>query len=106
MTRDPAAVTLLAPEAAIWRTQVRFLGAGTIAVATSVAGDRGRRSNYVYGAAKGGIWGLSNVLAIEGRKYNIRIWTLAPGALTRRQFHPNEAGELLGRPGHRSGVDP
>jgi len=23
------------------------------------------------------------VLAIEGRKYNIRIWTLAPGALTR-----------------------
>ena len=35
------------------------------------------------GAAKGGIWGLSNVLAIEGRKYNIRIWTLAPGALTR-----------------------
>src|SRR5439155_1656249 len=36
-----------------------------------------------YGAAKGGIWGLSNVLAIEGRKYNIRIWTLAPGALTR-----------------------
>ena len=23
------------------------------------------------------------MLAIEGRKYNIRIWTLAPGALTR-----------------------
>ena len=36
-----------------------------------------------YGAAKGGIWGLSNVLSIEGRKNNIRIWTLAPAALTR-----------------------
>jgi hypothetical protein len=28
---------------------------GTIAVITSVAGDRGRKSNYVYGAAKGGL---------------------------------------------------
>ena len=27
--------------------------------------------------------GRFNLLAIEGRKYNIRIWTLAPGALTR-----------------------
>jgi short-subunit dehydrogenase len=30
-------------------------GHGTIAVLSSVAGDRGRRSNYVYGAAKGGV---------------------------------------------------
>jgi decaprenylphospho-beta-D-erythro-pentofuranosid-2-ulose 2-reductase len=29
------------------------MGRGTIAVIGSVAGDRGRRSNYVYGAAKG-----------------------------------------------------
>ena len=28
---------------------------GTIAVISSVAGDRGRRSNYVYGAAKAGV---------------------------------------------------
>jgi decaprenylphospho-beta-D-erythro-pentofuranosid-2-ulose 2-reductase len=28
---------------------------GTIAVITSVAGERGRQSNYVYGAAKGGL---------------------------------------------------
>jgi short-subunit dehydrogenase len=28
---------------------------GCLAVITSVAGDRGRRSNYVYGAAKGGL---------------------------------------------------
>jgi decaprenylphospho-beta-D-erythro-pentofuranosid-2-ulose 2-reductase len=30
-------------------------GRGGIAVITSVAGDRGRRGNYVYGAAKGGL---------------------------------------------------
>src|SRR5690606_17735183 len=28
---------------------------GTIAVISSVAGDRGRQSNYVYGAAKAGL---------------------------------------------------
>jgi len=30
-------------------------GRGCLAVITSVAGDRGRQSNYVYGAAKGGL---------------------------------------------------
>ncbi len=30
-------------------------GSGTIAAITSVAGDRGRKSNYLYGAAKGGL---------------------------------------------------
>src|SRR5690606_17493222 len=41
--------------------------AGTIAVITSVAGDRGRQSNYAYGAAKAGLSaylsGLRNRLA-------------------------------------------
>ena len=50
---------------------------------TSTSGLIGNFGQTNYGAAKGGIWGLSNVLAIEGRKYNIRVWTLAPGALTR-----------------------
>ncbi len=42
-------------------------GQGTIAVITSVAGDRGRGTNYVYGTAKGGLSiflsGLRNRLA-------------------------------------------
>ncbi len=38
-------LTLLAP-------RLREQGHGTLAVITSVAGDRGRRSNYVYGSAK------------------------------------------------------
>ncbi len=52
---------------------------GTIAVISSVAGDRGRQSNYVYGSAKGGIsifmQGLRNRLA----GYNIQILTVKPG---------------------------
>ena len=50
---------------------------------SSTSGLIGNFGQTNYGAAKAGIWGLSNVLAIEGRQYNIRIWTLAPGALTR-----------------------
>lgn len=58
-------------------------GGGVIVNTSSTSGLIGNFGQSNYGAAKGGIWGLSNVLAIEGRKYNIRIWTLSPGALTR-----------------------
>ena len=62
---------------------MRENGGGVIANTSSTSGLIGNFGQTNYGAAKGGIWGLSNVLAIEGCKYNIRIWTLAPGALTR-----------------------
>jgi len=52
---------------------------GTLAVITSVAGDRGRQSNYVYGAAKGGLavflQGLRNRLHHAG----VSVVTLKPG---------------------------
>ena len=52
---------------------------GTIAVISSVAGDRGRQSNYIYGAAKGGVsiflQGLRNRLA----KSNVKVITIKPG---------------------------
>ncbi len=54
-------------------------GHGCIAVITSVAGDRGRQSNYVYGAAKGGLdrflEGLRNRLFQAG----VAVVTLKPG---------------------------
>lgn len=56
---------------------------GVIVNTSSTSGLIGNFGQSNYGAAKGGIWGLSNVLAIEGRRHNIRLWTLAPGALTR-----------------------
>lgn len=52
---------------------------GTIAVIGSVAGDRGRQSNYVYGAAKGMVAifleGLRNRLAKSG----VAVVTIKPG---------------------------
>ena len=68
------------------RAYVRWMrenGGGVIVNTSSTSGLIGNFGQSNYGAAKGGIWGFSNVLAIEGRKYNIRVWTLAPGALTR-----------------------
>ncbi len=54
-------------------------GAGQIAVISSVAGDRGRQSNYVYGAAKGALsiflGGLRNRLARSG----VHVLTIKPG---------------------------
>jgi decaprenylphospho-beta-D-erythro-pentofuranosid-2-ulose 2-reductase len=53
--------------------------AGTIAVISSVAGDRGRQSNYIYGSAKGGVsiflQGLRNRLAPA----NVHVLTIKPG---------------------------
>ncbi|MDY6890797.1 MAG: SDR family oxidoreductase [Pseudomonadota bacterium] len=54
-------------------------GRGVIAVISSVAGDRGRQSNYLYGAAKGMVslfaQGLRNRLA----KSNVDVVTIKPG---------------------------
>lgn len=62
---------------------MRENGGGVIVNTSSGSGLVGNFGQSNYGAAKAGIWGFSNVLAIEGRKYNIRVWTLAPSAVTR-----------------------
>ncbi len=52
---------------------------GTLAVLSSVAGERGRKSNYVYGSAKAGLTafvdGLRNRIDREG----VRVMTIKPG---------------------------
>src|ERR1700684_504278 len=52
---------------------------GTLAVISSVAGDRGRKSNYVYGASKGALnvflAGLRNRIDRDG----VHVLTLKPG---------------------------
>ena len=52
---------------------------GTIAVISSVAGDRGRRSNYVYGAAKAGVSVFLQGLRQRLRPAGVRVVTLKPG---------------------------
>ncbi|MBD9679465.1 SDR family NAD(P)-dependent oxidoreductase [Pseudomonas sp. PDM18] len=56
---------------------------GRILMTTSAAGLFGNFGQANYGAAKMALVGLMNMLAIEGRKNNIHVNTLAPMAATR-----------------------
>jgi short-subunit dehydrogenase len=52
---------------------------GTIAVISSVAGDRGRQSNYIYGSAKAMVSAFTSGLRQRLHKSNIAVVTIKPG---------------------------
>lgn len=52
---------------------------GTIAVISSVAGDRGRASNYVYGSAKAMVTTFISGLRQRLHKSNVAVVTIKPG---------------------------
>jgi len=56
---------------------------GVIINTSSTSGLNGNFGQCNYGAAKAGIAGMSRCLAIEGKKYGIRVFILAPVAHTR-----------------------
>lgn len=58
-------------------------GGGSMVLTSSTSGLYGNFGQTNYGAAKAGIYGMVRVMSIEGRKYNIRVMGLAPGAFTR-----------------------
>ena len=52
---------------------------GTLAVISSVAGDRGRQSNYVYGSAKAAVSTFLSGLRQRLAKSNVDVLTIKPG---------------------------
>lgn len=54
-------------------------GHGTIAVISSVAGDRGRQSNYVYGTAKAALDTFLEGLRQRLHRAGVRVVTIKPG---------------------------
>ena len=73
-------------------------GKGCIAVISSVAGDRGRQSNYIYGAAKGGLTiflqGLRNRLSKAG----VCVLTIKPGFVITPMTENFKKGFLWAQP--------
>jgi short-subunit dehydrogenase len=67
-------------------------------VISSVAGDRGRQSNYIYGSAKGALniylQGLRNRL----HKANVQVLTIKPGFVDTPMTHEFKKGLLWVKP--------
>lgn len=71
----------------------------TIAVITSVAGDRGRQSNYNYGAAKGGLQVFLEGLRHRLYKAGVNVLDIRPGFVsTRMTAHLPQKGPLWATP--------
>lgn len=73
-------------------------GCGTLAAITSVAGDRGRRSNFVYGAAKGGLSVLLQGLAHRFAGTGVRVLDVKPGPVDTPMTSAMKKGALWSRP--------
>lgn len=59
--------------------QMETRGAGTIVIVSSVAGDRGRQSNYPYGSAKAGLTAFAAGLRNRLCKKGVHVMTVKPG---------------------------
>ncbi len=66
-------------------------GGGFVVVIGSVAGERGRRSNYTYGAAKAGLATWTQGFRARYRSEGIHVMTVKPGFVDTRMIY--------GRPG-------
>jgi decaprenylphospho-beta-D-erythro-pentofuranosid-2-ulose 2-reductase len=72
---------------------------GTLIVMGSVAGDRGRASNYIYGAAKGGLAVLVQGVAHRLAKAGARAVLVKPGFVdTPMTAHIGRKGPLWAKP--------
>lgn len=74
---------------AAWR-HLRAQGYGRVVNTTSASGLFGNPGQANYGAAKAGVYGLTRVLALEGKRSGIAVNAVAPAAATRMN------AELLG----------
>jgi decaprenylphospho-beta-D-erythro-pentofuranosid-2-ulose 2-reductase len=72
--------------------KMRAQGSGQIIAMSSAAGERVRRSNFVYGSTKAGLDGFYLGLSEALREYGVRVLVIRPGQVrTRLSAHIKEA---------------
>ncbi len=73
-------------------------GGGSIGVISSVAGDRGRASNYVYGSAKALVTAFTSGMRQRLSKANVMITTIKPGFVDTPMTAAFDKGLLWAKP--------
>lgn len=71
---------------------------GSIAVISSVAGDRGRKSNYVYGASKGGLNVFLDGVRNRIDRAGVQVLTIKPGFVATPMTAHLPPGPLFAQP--------
>ena len=71
---------------------------GTLAVISSVAGDRGRKSNYVYGASKGALSFFVDGVRNRIDRAGVQVLTIKPGFVATPMTAHLAQGPLFAKP--------
>jgi len=71
---------------------------GTLAVISSVAGDRGRKSNYVYGASKGALTIFVDGVRNRIDRAGVQVLTIKPGFVATPMTAHVAQGPLFAKP--------
>lgn len=93
-TNAMSVMALLTPLANRFAAQ----GHGSLAVISSVAGDRGRMSNYAYGAAKGAVSIFLSGLRQRLHKHGVHVLTIKPGFVDTPMTRQFPKGALWAQP--------
>jgi decaprenylphospho-beta-D-erythro-pentofuranosid-2-ulose 2-reductase len=93
-TNELSVISLLTLSANYFEQQKR----GCIGVISSVAGDRGRGSNYVYGTAKAAVSTFTQGLRNRLAKSNVAVVTIKPGTVSTPMTAHIKQGLLFAKP--------
>jgi short-subunit dehydrogenase len=76
-------INLMSPVSLLLKLEAKFKQQrhGTIAIISSVAGDRGRKKVAIYGTAKAGLTYIGQALAQRLAEYNVKVLTIKPGII-------------------------